>query len=215
MRIRWFGQSAFLLTSRDGTRLAIDPCGKFLGYRMPAVEADIVAVTHDHRDHNRLDAISGRYKLANRPETYACGGFELRGVRTYHDKANGAKRGENIVFVIRADGLTVAHCGDLGHLLTAEQAEAIGPVDVLIVPVGGRMTLNGAEAAEVAKQLQATVLIPMHYRTKALGLLGKFIFEKVDRFVEAVGRGFRKEKELELTPDRLQAFAGVVELSYE
>lgn len=215
MKIKWFGHACFLVTATDGTRIVIDPFRRLLGYRMPAVEADIVAVTHEHGDHNQVKAVSGSYLLAREPQSYSKGSVSIKGIKTFHDKVGGAKRGSNTVFVFKVDDLTLCHCGDLGHLLTPEQVEEIGPVDVLLVPVGGTRTLNGAEAAEVMKQLKATVAIPMHYRTKALGIAGRLLFDKVEDFLNAAGQRVTRAGELEITKEQLPDYAGVAVLSYE
>ncbi|WP_040952781.1 MBL fold metallo-hydrolase [Gorillibacterium massiliense] len=214
MQIKWFGQSSFLLTSQKGTRVLIDPYDRFLGYRMPTMEVDAVAVTHEHRDHNQIRVALGHYSLVNQPKEYTVSDVQIKGVKTFHDKENGAKRGENIVFVIQMDGLTICHCGDLGHLLTEAQLAGIGKVDVLLVPAGGRMVLGGEDAARVVKQLQPAVTVPMHYRTRALGLAG-LLFEKVDTFLAAVGQKTAKAKVLEVTPENVRNFEGVITLQYE
>jgi L-ascorbate metabolism protein UlaG (beta-lactamase superfamily) len=216
MRIKWFGHSTFLLTSEAGTRVLIDPYYKFLGYRMPVpVESDIVVVTHDHADHNKIEAASGDYLLVNEPTEYKRADVSISGFKTFHDKVNGKKRGSNIIFRFQMDGLTICHCGDLGHLLTEEQVKEIGKVDVLIVPVGGRMTLDGAEAAQVMRQLQATVAIPMHYSTKALGILGRIVFAKADKFMMAVGQRTTEVDTLDVTKESLSQYAGVVTMQYK
>lgn len=216
MQIKWFGQSAFLLTSQAGTRILIDPYGRLLRYRMPRVEADIVLVTHEHRDHNQVQVVVGDYLLVNEPKEYNYGDGEvlISGFKTFHDKVNGTKKGDNLVFRIQVDDLTICHCGDLGHLLSEEQSQAIGKVDILMAPVGGRMTINGKEAAQLMRQLQATITIPMHYRTKALSPLGILIFDKVDKFLEASGQQVRSYKELNITKDSLSQAAGVAIMQY-
>ncbi|MDI4649618.1 MBL fold metallo-hydrolase [Cohnella hashimotonis] len=216
MQIKWYGHSSFLLTSDAGTRILIDPYFKFLGYRMPVpVNSDIVVVTHNHGDHNKVNAASGDYLLVNEPKEYSRGDVSMSGFKTFHDKVNGKKRGPNIVFRFRMDGLTICHCGDLGHLLTEEQVKEIGKVDVLIVPVGGRATLAGAEAAQVMRQLHATVAIPMHYSTKAVGILGRIFFAKVDKFLEAAGTRTTDVKTLNVSKESLAQYAGVVTMQYE
>ncbi|MHA6529388.1 MBL fold metallo-hydrolase [Paenibacillus sp. BAC0078] len=216
MQIKWYGHSSFLLTSDAGMRILIDPYFKFLGYRMPVpVESDVVVVTHNHGDHNKVNAASGDYLLVNEPKEYSRGDVSINGFKTFHDKVNGKKRGSNIIFRFRIDGLTICHCGDLGHLLTEEQVNAIGKVDVLIVPVGGRTTLDGTEAVQVMRQLQATVAIPMHYSTKALGILGRIIFAKVNKFLEAAGTRTTDVKTLNVSKESLDQYAGVVTMQYE
>jgi Predicted Zn-dependent hydrolases of the beta-lactamase fold len=216
MKIKWYGQSSFLLTTDEGTRILIDPYGRLLGYRMPrSIESDIVIVTHDHKDHNQIQVASGEYMLVNQPRSYVKKDVAITGIPTFHDKAGGKKRGPNIVFVIKAGDLKVCHCGDLGHLLTEEQVSQIGKVDILMVPAGGKMTLNGADAAKVMNQLRPAVTIPMHYRTKALGLPGKLLFDKVDKFIAAAGKPSREVQELDLTKDRLEDYAGIVTFLYD
>jgi L-ascorbate metabolism protein UlaG (beta-lactamase superfamily) len=216
MQIKWFGQSAFLLTSEFGTRILIDPYDKLLGYRMPKpIEADIVAVTHNHGDHNKIHVVSGNYMLVNEPKEYSHDHVLIRGFKTYHDKVNGKKRGNNIVFRFDVDGLTIVHCGDLGHLLTEGQIRDIGKIDILMIPVGGKMTLNGVDAAHVMNQLHPTVTIPMHYRTKALSILGALMFEKVDRFIEASGKSLIEVSVLEVNTDNLSQYSGVVTMKYQ
>lgn len=216
MEIKWYGHSSFLLTSDAGTKILIDPYYKFLGYRMPVpIESDIVVVTHNHGDHNKVNAASGDYLLVNEPKAYSRGDVRISGFKTFHDKVNGKKRGPNIIFRFQMDGLTICHCGDLGHLLSNEQIQEIGKVDVLMVPVGGRMTLDGAEAVQVMRQLQATVAIPMHYSTKALGLLGKLVFAKADKFIEAAGTRTTEMKTLNVSKDSLAQFAGIVTMEYK
>ncbi len=179
MQIKWFGQSSFLLTSETGVRILIDPFDRMLGYKMPKpIETEIVAVSHNHGDHNKIRVATGDYLLVNEPKEYHRDGVSIKGIKTYHDKVNGKKRGENIVFRFHLDGLTICHCGDLGHLLTEEQVNDIGNVDILMIPVGGGVTLKGEEGAKVVQQLKPTVTIPMHYRTKALSILGMLLFDR-------------------------------------
>jgi L-ascorbate metabolism protein UlaG (beta-lactamase superfamily) len=216
MKIKWYGQSSFLLTTDEGTRVLIDPYGRLLGYRMPkGIESDIVIVTHNHKDHNQIQVASGEYMLVNQPREYKKKEVFIKGIATFHDKAGGKKRGPNIVFVIKAGDLTVCHCGDLGHLLTEEQVRQIGKVDILMVPAGGKMVLGGVEAAEVMRQLQPTIAIPMHYRTKALGLPGKLMFEKVEKFTTAAGVKTQEVRELDVTKDTLSDYAAVLTFLYD
>lgn len=216
MQIKWFGQSSFLLTSEVGVRILIDPFDRMLGYKMPKpIETDIVAVTHNHGDHNKIRVAIGDYLLVNEPKEYYRDGVSIKGFKTYHDKVNGKKRGENIVFRFTVDGLTICHCGDLGHLLTEEQVKDIGNVDILMLPVGGRMTINGEDGAKVMEQLKPTVAIPMHYRTKALSLPGMFLFDKVDKFIEATGQRSTELRILDVNTASLPQYSGVVTMQYQ
>ncbi|WDL98091.1 MBL fold metallo-hydrolase [Alicyclobacillus sp. ALC3] len=217
MQIKWFGQSSFLLTSEAGVRILIDPFDRMIRYRMPKpIQTEIVAVTHDHGDHNKIRVATGDYLLVNEPKEYQRDGVSVKGFKTYHDNVHGKKRGENIVFRFAVDGLTICHCGDLGHLLTAEQVHDIDNVDILMIPVGGRMTLNGQDGAKVVQQLKPSVTIPMHYRTKALSLPGMLLFDKVDSFIEATGQRTTTEVSiLDINQSSLSHYSGVVTMQYQ
>ncbi|UOK59076.1 MBL fold metallo-hydrolase [Metabacillus hrfriensis] len=214
MKIKWFGHSAFLLTSEGGTRILIDPYFRFIRYRMPIVESDIVAVTHNHFDHSRIQAATGDYLLVNEPKEYIGDDVRISGFKTFHDKVNGEKRGLNILYRFQMDGLTICHCGDLGHLISDEQVNEIGKVDILIIPVGGTFTINALEATQVMRQLKPTITIPMHYRTKALSVVG-LMFSKVDKFLQLSGQRTTEVKTLDISKENLSEYAGVVTMLYE
>jgi L-ascorbate metabolism protein UlaG (beta-lactamase superfamily) len=174
LKLKWLGHSAFLLTATDGTRIITDPyvSGSFNGdikYGPIHDAADVVTVSHHHQDHDGVSRLPGKPKVIEAKGSSKAGSVSIIGVETFHDENQGAGRGRNTVFVFKGEGLRLCHCGDLGHILTAEQAAAIGRVDVLLVPVGGTFTVDAAKAHEVAAQLEARVIIPMHYKTDKLG----------------------------------------------
>ncbi|KKI91899.1 beta-lactamase [Bacillus sp. SA1-12] len=214
MKIKWFGHSAFLLTSEAGTRVLIDPFYRFIHYRMPIVETEIVAITHNHFDHNKIQAAAGDYLLVNEPKEYIRDDVRIRGIKTFHDKVNGEKRGPNILYRFQMDDLTICHCGDLGHVLSEEQLNEIGKLDILIIPVGGTFTLNAREAAQVVHQFEPRITIPMHYRTKALSVVG-FMFSKVDTFLQISGQRITEVITLEISKENVSDYAGVVTMQYE
>lgn len=214
MKLKWIGQSCFTLTSSTGTRALMDPFANFLGYRMPPVEAEVVTTSHDHFDHNHIQVVQGNFCHIDQPGAYQIQDISIHGTRAWHDAIQGARRGQNIIYTIGVDGLTVCHLGDLGHLLSAEQAADIGRVDILLLPVGGRFAITVAQALEVRKQLRPVITIPMHYRTPALGLAG-FIFAPVGDFVSRAGEPAREVQELSVDRDSLQANAGIILLKYD
>lgn len=216
MKIKWFGQSSFLLTSEEGVRILIDPFDRMMRYKMPKpIDTEIVAVSHNHGDHNKIQVATGEYLLVTEAKEYHRDGISIKGFKTYHDSVNGKKRGDNIIFRFTVDGLTICHCGDLGHLLTEELVNDIGNVDVLMIPVGGRMTLNGEDGAKVMQQLKPTVSIPMHYRTKALSIPGMLLFDKVDKFIEASGQRTTEVSILDVDEATLSQYSGVVTMQYQ
>jgi L-ascorbate metabolism protein UlaG (beta-lactamase superfamily) len=209
MQVEWYGQSAFRLA--DGaTTVVIDPfddltalAGRGLRWDYPAiegVEAELVLVTHEHFDHNGVGAIGGEpvtlRSTAGRLDSPV---GEVLAVAAEHDEAAGTERGPNTLFAFTLGGRRVAHLGDLGQrALRHEQAQALGSVDLLFVPVGGGPTIGAEQAAEIAARLSARVVVPMHYRTEHIDFL-----EPVDAFAqraERVARLSSSSFELEALP---------------
>lgn len=160
MKLTWLGHSCFCV-EEDGYRLLLDPYGDVDGYPPLHAEANEVLVSHDHFDHNHIEAIT---LLPRRKSP-----FTVRKVETFHDDQGGALRGPNTIHIIQGDGLTVAHLGDLGHPLSPEQLSAVGKCDLLMVPVGGCFTIDAAGAAGVVDALGGGTVVPMHYRHPPYG----------------------------------------------
>jgi L-ascorbate metabolism protein UlaG (beta-lactamase superfamily) len=205
VRLKWLGHSAFLLTAIDGTSVITDPyvSGSFSGqvrYGPIREVAAAVTVSHHHEDHDGVSQLQGKPTVLDAVGTFKTGSVTITGFETFHDRSEGAQRGRNIGFVFGADGLRVCHCGDLGHVLTAQQVAAIGKVDVLLVPVGGTFTVDAAKAHEVAAQLEARVIIPMHYKTDKLG----FDIAGIDSFLRGKANVRRVgAAEVEVRADKL------------
>lgn len=175
--IRYFGQSFFLVTAADGLRIVIDPFSN-IGYAMPTVEADVVLVTHEHGDHNNVGLIGGNPRVIRGLGAGATdwnriyeriGGTLIYSVAAFHDNAQGTVRGLDALFVIESGGVRIAHLGDLGQPELSEgQVRALGPIDILMIPVGaGPFTLSVPNANRVVDQIRPKTVIPMHYKTPA------------------------------------------------
>ena len=161
MKITWNGHSCFTLSTSDGT-VVMDPYEdqSVPGYQPLKLTADLVLCSHEHSDHNGRECVS----LSGKP----CG-IGVETVASWHDDAKGAKRGPNTIHILTAEGMRIAHLGDLGCELSEEQIERLQNLDVLMVPVGGFFTINAVQAAEIVRQLQPRVVIPMHYRERGHG----------------------------------------------
>ena len=161
MEVTWYGRACFRLRGRDATVIT-DPCPPSTGFVAGRHDVDLLTISHDHSDHAYTRSITAGLTLT-RPGEYEFRDLLVTGVKTYHDGQAGRERGENVVFAVEIDGIHVCHLGDLGHLLTDEQLGELGPIDVLLVPVGGQTTLTPAEAAEVVAQLNPKLVVPMHF----------------------------------------------------
>jgi L-ascorbate metabolism protein UlaG (beta-lactamase superfamily) len=182
MEITWYGHACFRLRDKGAT-VVTDPYDQSIGYTLPEIRADIVTVSHHHADHNYVSGIMGAPKVVDGPGEYEIKDVFITGIATFHDKKKGAQRGCNTVFLLEFDGLTICHLGDLGHVPTQAQVEALSDVDVLLIPVGGVSTIGAPQAAEVISLLEPKIVIPMHYKTKALTLK----LASVNRFLQEMG----------------------------
>jgi L-ascorbate metabolism protein UlaG (beta-lactamase superfamily) len=190
LRLRWFGQGAFLLTAGEH-RVMIDPFHDVgaLAERVswsyppiPEMPVDLVLVTHEHRDHNGIEAVGGDPALLRATAgTFESPVGEVVGVASEHDDVAGTARGPNTIFVFSLGGVRVCHLGDLGQAsLRDAQIEAIGDVDLLLIPVGGGPTIGAQEALRAVEALSPGRVVPMHYRTPSVGFL-----EPADEFLAA------------------------------
>lgn len=161
MKLTWLGHACFML-EQDGYRVVLDPYEGVEGYPELRVEAHEVLCSHQHFDHNAVGCV----KLLPKRESP----FTVRTVATFHDDQGGAARGTNTIHVLSGGGVTVAHLGDLGHPLSAEQLAEIGPVDGILIPVGGVYTVDAAGAKGVCEALHPRWIVPMHYRHAPYGL---------------------------------------------
>lgn len=208
MVISYIGHSCFKITSKYNGRdliLVTDPFGKSIGLRLPKLSADIVTVSHDHDDHNNAQAVQGN--LEKQPFIIdQVGEYEIKNVfvaalKTWHDSKEGKDRGENLIVKFDIEGLSLAHLGDLGHVLNDEQLEKLGNIDILIVPVGGTYTLNAVSAAKVVRQIEPRIVIPMHYRDPKV----KIKLDSVNAFRKEMGGQAETVKKLKIAKKNLPA----------
>ena len=168
MLLQHIGHAEFLITLESGFRIVTDPFDASVGYPVPSLEADGILVSHHHHDHDAVENIAGHPQVIDYAglHTFAPD-VKVTGILADHDDAGGAKRGKTLLFLLEAEGLRVVHLGDLGCLLDADQLEALGQADILLLPVGGFYTIDARTARDVAEQLDPRIIIPMHYRTEA------------------------------------------------
>ncbi len=198
MTISWLGHSCFRLQDKigpDGVSVVCDPFDKETGLKVPNCEADIVTVSHAHQDHNNVGALRGKPLLIDSAGEYDIKGVYLEGIDSFHDDKEGALRGENIIFRIEIDDISIVHLGDLGTTLNEAQLEKLSGTDVLLIPVGGKYTIDAKQAVEVIAQIEPRIVIPMHYKVEGL----KIDVEPVDKFIRELGLEPRYEDKLKIT----------------
>lgn len=162
MEIKYLGHASFFIKTKDAC-VVTDPFNSDIGVKFPKTEADIVTISHQHADHNNVSGVAGAPLIVEWPGEFEKNKVRIIGYKSYHDKKQGAERGENILYKIEAEGITILHCGDLGFVPDDKLLDEIGDVDILCVPVGGFYTINSAEAVELIKTMEPSIVIPMHY----------------------------------------------------
>ena len=176
MKIEYLGHSCFKLTESTGTSIVCDPYSEEIGYKMPKTSANAVTVSHTHYDHNAVKNVDGNPEVIQNQTSYSLPGVEVDAVKSFHDDKRGKLRGENTIFKFRMDGIDVCHLGDLGEECSSALIEAVLPVNVLLIPVGGNYTIDAEMAKEYVDRIMPDIVIPMHYKAKAC----KLDIDKVD-----------------------------------
>ncbi len=189
MQIIWHGQSFFEIIVKNRkdteTKIVVDPFeGDFVGLKFPKIEADIVLVSHDHKDHSNYKAVGGSPFLVDCPGEYEIKDVFVKGIPAFHDNSNGKERGQVVMFTIEAEGMKVGFLSDLGQKeLAIQQVDDLGNVDVLLIPVGGTYTIGAKDASEIISQIEPGIVIPMHYKIPNL----KTDVDGVDKFLKEMG----------------------------
>ena len=196
MDIYYLGHSSFKIKTKTATIITdpFDP--KMVGLKYSGVEGEIVTISHDHPDHNSIEKVSGVKKVLSGPGEYEISGVSVMGFPSYHDNKKGEERGKNTIYVYEAEGLRLAHLGDLGHLPSDDLLEEIGDLDVLMIPVGGFYTIGPKEAVEIVTKIEPYFVIPMHYKVDGLSSNLSEKLSPVDYFLKESG----------LTVEKLQKF---------
>ena len=170
--VRWHGHSCFeiVMGSETGSSYVMDPHdGISIGIKRPAGKADIITVSHDHFDHDRVAVFASRgTKIFRKPGRFFTENAEILGIKTYHDRDHGKKRGKNTVFQITIRDFRIVHLGDIGHPLSPEHTSILAGADIMFIPVGGIFTIDAGDALEIIRALMPRLAVPMHYALKGL-----------------------------------------------
>ena len=197
MIIRWHGHACFEI-GNDITIVTDPHDGRSIGIKPPQVTADLVLVSHSHLDHNSVKTVSkGSTRNVTDPGKHEELGINITGISSFHDDAQGERRGANCIFKFAIDNINFCHLGDLGHVLTPEQIEALGKIDILFVPIGNVFTIGAQDAWKTINLLKPRVAIPMHYRVGGLSLS----IQPLDPFVEQADKVERVGNEIDFEPE--------------
>lgn len=205
MYLSYLGHSCFKLQDKvgtDGVVVITDPFDPaFVGLKMPSLEADIVTISHDHKDHNNVKAIRKEPFVISAAGEYEAHDVFVEGVDSFHDQKEGAERGGNIIYRIEIDDITVTHLGDLATTLNTKQLERLEGTDILLVPIGGHYTLDAKLAVEVINQIEPRIVIPMHYKSEG----SKMDIDGLEKFIKESGLKPTYEEKLKISKRELPA----------
>ncbi len=184
MEIVWYGHSCFRFIERGMSAVVTDPFDSdVVGYEPLKLRADIVTVSHDAPGHNFVSVVKGAGHKLTGPGEYEIGGVFITGVQTDINHRKNGDKPRNTLFLFDYDGLTIAHLGDLSQVPSQSEVEALGTVNVALVPVGSGNGLNAAKAAEVISLLEPNIVIPMHYASPS----GKLDLDPLSKFLKEMG----------------------------
>jgi len=201
------------MTERGLATVVVDPFdSNAVGYFPLKLKSDIVAVSHDAPGHNYTNAVKGTSHVLSGPGEYEIGGVFITAVQT---NGIGRKKGDqprNTLYVFDYDGLTVAHLGDLKQVPSQAEVEALGPVNIVLIPTGGGGGLNASKAAEVVSQLEPNIIIPMHYQTRDV----KIPLDSLDKFIKEMGlQPIEPVTSLKISKSGLPSESKVIVLDYQ
>lgn len=188
--ITWYGHSCFRITERSRVTVVTDPYSEAVGLPAPTkLKGDIVTISHNSPGHNFVEVVKGHEYVLEGPGEYEIGGVFIYGIPLHY--VDGEQAHHNVGYVIQYDGLTVVHLGDLAHVPDQATIQAMGEVNIALVPVGGGNSLKASEAAEVISLIEPNYIVPMHYALPGLAVE----LEPVDKFLREMGVSKVQEEE--------------------
>jgi len=189
MEITWYGHSCFRLTERGLATVVTDPYDyRQVGYEALKLKADIVTISHNTPGHNYLSAVKGDVHVIDGPGEYEIGSVFITGIHTNGHTKTSDDEPRNTMFLFDFNGINVLHMGDINRVPAQSEVEALGPIHVALVPVGGGGGLSANNATEVISLLEPNIVIPMHYATSMTGNTMQKM-DTLDKFLKEMGLG--------------------------
>jgi L-ascorbate metabolism protein UlaG (beta-lactamase superfamily) len=193
--IEYKGGNAVIIATKKAS-LAIDAKRSVFGLKDVAIKGGVELATEA-----RLLTNDPEYKVSlEGPGEYEVAGFLIHGIPAYRhldDKTKEETAMESALYRINIDGVIIGVIGNIDPELTDEQVEAMGNIDVLIIPVGGNgYTLDATSAAALVGKIGPKVVIPVHYQDKTLKY--EVPQDSISQFIDLVKLPVVKEKKYKL-----------------
>jgi len=186
MELTWYGLGCFRIVERGYPAVVLDPFNEEeTGLVLPRSRAEIVTSSEllDEPQQARWKGLRSVVRTLAGPGEYEIGGLFITGVATFRDCKRGVEAGQNVVFSVNVNGVVVCHLGELGHTPTQTQVEAMGTVNVLLIPVGLPGGMTPAMASEIVSLVEPDIVVPMNFKTPGL----KLTRNPVNRFLKEMG----------------------------
>ncbi len=212
MEIRYLGHSSFYIKSKNASVVTDPFSARSTGLKFPKhIESTVLTISHDHEDHNQEMLVEGSPFIVKAPGEYEIQGVHITGISSFHDQSNGQERGKNVMFRITLENLNILHLGDIGHVLSSDTIDELDGVDILMIPVGGMYTIGIPEALHIIKDIEPSIVIPMHFRTNELDQKAFGGLSTVEDFIKSIGKDAGEPvAKLVMTKDKLPTDTHVV-----
>lgn len=190
MQIYWHGYSTIRIEAKHGDTTSVimtDPFENEAAIRFPrATQPDILLLSHQDRKGFNLEGVSGSPFIISDPGEYEVRGVFINGVQDPMAD-QGLKR--PLVYRIEVEGINVAFLGQLNRKLTDHELEALGNVDILVLPVGGEQVMDAKLSANLISLVEPRIVVPIHYHVSGL----KTKLGTVENFCSALGSCKRQD----------------------
>lgn len=209
MKLSYFAHSCFALRFGDVT-LVTDPYDASVTYPPCTIECTAALVSHDHFDHNHTKTLKGDFVTISTPGEHKVGHVRVTAMKSFHDDRQGALRGKNLLMRIEAEGLNIAHLGDLGHMPNEEQKRFLSGLDLMLIPIGGKYTIDTKQAEAIIAELKPRAALAMHYTTPEYDI-GLATCEAFVRDMNAV----KLPNEIEITKENIGTLPAAFIMEYK
>lgn len=179
--IEYKGANCLVITTK-GLTIVTDPRLSLVGLKDQPVKERLVVATED-----RFVVDDDSAKLViNGPGEYEVGPAALigRSVVRHIDAPDQGKL--STMYRMEIGDIRLAIVGNIAPNLSEDDLEALGVVDILIIPVGGTgYTLDATNATKLVRKIEPKVIIPVHYEDK--GLNYEVPQEGLELFIKEMG----------------------------
>jgi len=165
MLIKWFGECSFLLQDSLQHKIVTDPCNLYSMNMILEYKPEVITISHFDFNIKECSSETDFPIIITEPGNHNLSLVDLIGISSFHDNTLGVKRGANIIYTYTFDNMRVCHLGHLGHILSEKVLTALGPIDILFIPIGGHFTLDSETAAHLVRLINPKIIIPMYYKT--------------------------------------------------